>query len=575
MNTAVSQPVSEESKVIGEGAARRTFVEAHARRLHEWFAHDGRFVYPGTEPTTRERLWNAQTLLAHGGAREAALADAIIRNTPIDANHFQPIIAVELLLRFDSALGDEARQHLKDTCKAHLINTLEVRFGNAEVNNFSAMTTWYLAASAQALDGYRMDHPFAGIDAIYNAHRLRTIGRNAMRALTAAWSDRCLTREFNSPTYTPITLHALASIVSLIDDEEVARAAHRLEHQLWEETLAFYHPHLDTPCGPFSRAYRVDLLGQNSLMRLLMAALELSQDPPIETLLDDGDDDVVFHHHGDIPFCWAQIAWVSTGTYHLPQGALAPLNEASLPRRLDRCATWSSKGRLDRDPPSIVPVQGDALPGGQGRVVQEQFPLWALGYRTRAAVGQGHPIHLHYALTDPPEPRLQRHTTLATMFHTFTEPMPEFAHDAHGRPVEPDNFNHLGDVRAVPAAHGLIFTARPLTLPDDLPTCELSLNCFIPLHFRPLESATLNGRSWAGETLELRDREVILRVEDHGFDFEITYRWKSGEGVTSLGQWCRFLRFVAHFDPADADACIEGELRIHRTADGRMPSWIA
>ena len=87
-------------RTLGRQSVKTEFGRAHCRKLSMWFDARGRFVYDGPRPGSRERLWNAFSLLASNGRRARALAEPMILRTPVDHNDFTPIAAAELLLRF-------------------------------------------------------------------------------------------------------------------------------------------------------------------------------------------------------------------------------------------------------------------------------------------------------------------------------------------------------------------------------------------------------------------------------------------------------------------------------------------
>ncbi|HEY3418152.1 MAG TPA: hypothetical protein VGM23_14840, partial [Armatimonadota bacterium] len=255
-------------RVLGDAAVKAEFTEAHCRRLAGWFNAAGEFIHYGTPPSTRERLWNCMSLLAHGDLAYRALAEQIILKTPADHNHFEPIAAAEVHVRFRDILSEQTLAHLQQIVADHLVNLIEVRFGGPGTNNFTCMTTWFLLAASQVLERYPFPHQFASIPEVYTRDRIKTMGLNALHALAHHAEHEPVFREFNSPTYSPISVHAMAKIVEMIDDAQAKELALSIEAKLWRELLTFYHPELSVSCGPFSRSYRGDILGQNTQMRM-------------------------------------------------------------------------------------------------------------------------------------------------------------------------------------------------------------------------------------------------------------------------------------------------------------------
>lgn len=65
--------------------------------------------------------------------------------------------------------------------------------------------------------------------------------------------------EFNSPTYYGVDLIGLAALRSLAHDIESREVATRMEKALWAEMGQLYHARLRNFCGPYDRAYGMDL----------------------------------------------------------------------------------------------------------------------------------------------------------------------------------------------------------------------------------------------------------------------------------------------------------------------------
>ena len=157
-------------------------------------------------------------------------------------------------------------------------NIMEVRAAGPGINNVSCMTTVFLLAASEIIDHYDFKDTFASIPEVYNSFRLKTIGLNMLKVLAYHAEHDSFINEFNSPTYTPISILHMAYIVELIDDCEARRIALKIERKIWNEVLSMHHPELGLSCGPFSRAYRVDIIGQLSAMRTMFCYLGISKD---------------------------------------------------------------------------------------------------------------------------------------------------------------------------------------------------------------------------------------------------------------------------------------------------------
>jgi hypothetical protein len=81
----------------------------------------------------------------------------------------------------------------------------------------------------------------------------------------SAWAS-----EFNSSTYSAVTVSALAKIATFAADPAVRDLARECEHRLWAEILLHYHPGTLHQAGPQSRAYPIDYAGHNHALQLLL-----------------------------------------------------------------------------------------------------------------------------------------------------------------------------------------------------------------------------------------------------------------------------------------------------------------
>ena len=74
--------------------------------------------------------------------------------------------------------------------------------------------------------------------------------------------------EYNSPTYTPLSLMYLRAMC-LVGDARITALASKLEEHLWASLAWRWHPHLRQPCGPWGRAYHDSLVGPSGMLHIL------------------------------------------------------------------------------------------------------------------------------------------------------------------------------------------------------------------------------------------------------------------------------------------------------------------
>jgi hypothetical protein len=527
----------------GNVAVRREFVEAHCRHLHRWYDAQGRWRDAAPAPDSRETLWHATSLLSRGADDDLRLASRVVRRMPMEYNGFTPVIAADILLHHDARLDAATRKHLLDVLGQYIVYVIEWRFAGDGLMNVAAMDSYCMLAASRVLkDGYRFEHRYAAAPCVYNSHRLETLALNGARLLDYGHSRGQLTGEYNSPTYTPITLMALAKMVEATEPGSATHElALRAEQVIWRETLAFYHPNLGVSTGPYSRAYLADITGQLSLLRALLCYVDIGHDRSVPKLIDEPHPDLVLHHLGNRPFTWANVAWLLTTRYHLPRDARPRPLTAGKTRSTQGIAHWSPFGRKVND--RFMPVQGDLLAGGSTQVVQHQRAHWSVGWHTRMGMtGINYPIHLHYGL----KPRVRsmmdvRHVTCGIVLQDRHEP---YLDGAYGQPAQRDIIQQAGDVTVTGSQRKLNFVARPLHRLSVLPTSEWSVNTLITSHFTPIANITLDGQRYDGTPIERRAREVCCRVEEAGFAYEIRYRASKALTLRLL-PWGKFVRLAA------------------------------
>ncbi|HEY3398833.1 MAG TPA: hypothetical protein VGM19_14355 [Armatimonadota bacterium] len=97
-----------------------------------------------------------------------------------------------------------------------------------------------------------------------------THARWNLRQLRAILARSAWMGEYNSSTYSALTLSSLAKIATAAQDEEIRSLALQLEARLWAEVLLHYHPGTLHQAGPLSRAYSIDYAGHNHSLQLMM-----------------------------------------------------------------------------------------------------------------------------------------------------------------------------------------------------------------------------------------------------------------------------------------------------------------
>lgn len=89
-------------------------------------------------------------------------------------------------------------------------------------------------------------------------------------AVVAHFDEHGAFDEYNSPTYYGVDLWALALWRDHSSSPTLRAAGARLEATLWRDLARWYHAGLGNLCGPFSRAYGMDMGGYAAMLGLWM-----------------------------------------------------------------------------------------------------------------------------------------------------------------------------------------------------------------------------------------------------------------------------------------------------------------
>ncbi len=213
-------------------------------------------------------------------------------------------------------------------------------------------------AVASAIAGEPPDRITPGYSNIALMHAWLTADEDLARAVRRAFEEHGAFEEYNSPTYYGIDLYALALWRRFPPTPKFAKWGKRMWRALWTDIARWWHPGLRNLCGPYSRAYGMDMARYAALLELWMP------DPRLPDLSGP------LEHSHDLLMA-PLVALVGGRPKNLELTDVERVVEQSLPG--DRVATgWLAPG---------------VMAGG------------ARGARFRAE-GQFHPATAHWALLD-------------------------------------------------------------------------------------------------------------------------------------------------------------------------------
>lgn len=292
----------------------------------QWYAQDGTWIATSLPPATRERYWLCCALFTLG---KNDLANAIIRQSIVDNsaeygcpttyNIFHTNIATVLLKAYAPQIELDVRNMLRRLIHEGFSFFPGNRFADYQFHgyndNFPAKATMGLI-----LGGEMLEHAPAIEHGLWN-----------LRQFHAQLRRGGVNSEYNSLTYSPLTIHALAEIAQEAQHPEARHLALALEERLWIDMAARFHPGMGVVAGPHSRAYTIDTLAHLSCASALLWLIlgEAAHPSPME--LFNPPRDLVLHHEGDVPFNVAQMCWFATGHYHVPETAHRLLQEKNYP----------------------------------------------------------------------------------------------------------------------------------------------------------------------------------------------------------------------------------------------------
>lgn len=451
----------------GAPGFRERLLAVHRTAAAARFNEQGAWIDP--EPSegpvygnsTRTQLWQAGPLLA-GDARQREIANRVIQAQDYSKAQPDPFVAyaaADFLNRFAASLDRDSRRILA----AYIEPTLaaSTRRGVPPQNiNHPLMWMGALLFGGQALG--RREYQAAGA---------RMFGEFARLISTTGCPS-----EFNSPTYTPISMSCLAQISTSLRDSALTAAARAIEQRFWLTQAGFWHAPTGLPAGPFSRAYAADSTGQASNL-LLLWYLVLGDSvllDPLEHVYKP--DPHLDYHQGGRVFLQGQYAAIALADYHPPP----MIPQLATGRRLPvtvRASTFVGDFQESGS--------GIWYRGGRRALTSYQHPVYSLGTASQMYANGNHTDNLFatWLARQPREPRNVR-----TLFARYTQE---------------------GDV---PGAHGATFLAdrgRSVTAqqanravlvgnPKIQPWREVTgfrQSILLPEHFSRVEAITVDGRT--------------------------------------------------------------------------------
>lgn len=298
--------------MIEQSAARERLYAAHRPTITRWWDADGRFVWPQAPEHHggfRAILWHCLSYLG-GDAECVRRANAVIRAHHHDQPcHFAPGAALDVLAMH--------RARLEPDVAALLTRYLELNLQ-------------YMSTEDLKIHGYNDNHPFKAMHALIlggellGSRQLVETGLHKLRQALAVYRRNGLPCEYNSPTYTPVSLVPLAQLADHAREPEARDLALRLERFFWQDLALHWDPRAGLPAGPLSRGYTNDHTGLLGGITMLLAHLFPQRFPfsVADELFTKGTasrlvDPATIAR--SLPFYAAHPIWYASADYHLDE----------------------------------------------------------------------------------------------------------------------------------------------------------------------------------------------------------------------------------------------------------------
>lgn len=347
------------------GQVTELVTDYHAGR----FNHCGQWDDPEFFIPLRERLYFALTFLRSGRPDAVRKANGILRNAVYGKCTFSPMIALQILIKYGSLLEDDAAEALDGYVQGDLDDAARDSFDYVGVNdNFPSMATF-----ETLLGGARYHRP-----------EIVECGKKRLRQFQALLTRRGVASEYNSPTYSPIQLLAMAEIANLAQDPAVRKSARQCEQRIWADLLGHLHPETSQLAGPYSRAYGGDSAGYTGLVRCSLYAL-LGDALPVNvrnTLLESEQGQKDGYAHAGAAFTQLDAVWLSDTAYDCPEALITLALNKKYPYEILASTEFSSSTDMPATETEAWP-QGELAnyeyPAGSGRIATYMTEEYALG----------------------------------------------------------------------------------------------------------------------------------------------------------------------------------------------------
>ena len=319
----------------------------------------------------RDTCWYAAALLFDPSEERRALGQRILISLRSSDGTHTPATMIAILHSLPHLAGREALESLRRQVKGELVHAAETEWKDGNVNHPLGAYCTLVCGGAMAGERWAVE---------LGLRRLRRfqdrIGNHRSVSLRQAEMS-----EYNSLTYTPLSLCFLALIAEYAADPGARHTALALEHGLWRDTAMHFHPPTRQFAGPHARSYHEDSVGGYSAMHGAWMAAGLGE------IYSNPDLSVRFEHPSDL----LQNALTAIVPFHLPGDARALAWEKPFPytfRKTTYAESYHENSR--RTDSGEFAFDDEVYPGGWTDLTTHMTAEYALGSAARPYVNAGH-----------------------------------------------------------------------------------------------------------------------------------------------------------------------------------------
>lgn len=242
-------------------------------------------------------------------------------------NTFLPFMFINLILRYKDAIPKSVAKQMKDYIKNQADLSLADDWDFIGVND----NTPAMIAASLILSGE-----------YFGKESWVACGKRRFEEFFEQLERRDFLCEFNSPTYTAITICAAASVAQFSNG--CSALGLKIEEVLWKQLLKMTYLNVSNLAGPHSRAYLRDKLCMtyNARSALYMVLGDYLKVTPLNTVFENS----LEIDEKERVFVQREAVWMASFEFHCPKKAVEELLNRSYPYRVSGKAEFSSSADM-------------------------------------------------------------------------------------------------------------------------------------------------------------------------------------------------------------------------------------